>query len=131
MEKVPALGLAMLTLGIFELAWCAFCVFGGLFLGLAGPLLEEMPMYVFVAGGLAYLLLAVAALLMGIIHVVAGWQLWKGRGRILGIVGLAVCAVSMILALYCAPISLSVLVLGIVVYVDPKVHAAFDEAEKG
>ncbi len=125
MQRVRTLGLVYVLLGVIELAWALFCVFGGALLGLAGFADDRLGPVMWLGGG-AYVLLALAAAIMGTVHVVAGGLLRRGRGMIAAIVGLAACLPSMVLALYCFPFSLGALVYGIVVLLDADARRQLD-----
>lgn len=127
MERIRTLGLVFVALGVIEWAWCAFCVFGGGILGIVGFADHEMGKFLWLGSGV-YGLLALAAFGMGAVHVAAGVRLRGGKGMILGIVALATCLVSMVLALYCAPFSLAAVVYGLVVYADPECRKVLDGA---
>ncbi len=125
MQRVRNLGLAFVTLGVIELSWCAFCLFGGALLTIVGFADEKMGPLLWLGGG-AYGLLAAAAFLMGAVHVGSGAMLRRGSGTIAAVVGMATCLPSLVLALYCFPFSLGALVYGIVVLLDPDARKALE-----
>lgn len=118
MNRTRTLGTVYFALGVIELAWALFCVFGGAMLGLAGFADDRLGPLMWLGGG-AYALLGLAAVGMGAVHVVTGLMVRRGRGMIAAVVGLAACLPSMILALYCFPFSLGALVYGVMVLLDP------------
>lgn len=122
MNKAGNLGLALITLGFVEVGWVVFCVFGGLVLTLVGFADDQMRPLLWAGGG-AYAVLAFANVPIAALHVAAGLQLRKGRGLVLTIASLAASLPAMILALYCSPFELVVLIYGVVVLVDPEVRA--------
>jgi hypothetical protein len=124
MNRLRNLGLAWLALGFVELAWVAFCVFGGLVLGLVGFGDRELqPMWV-LSG--AYGLLAVFNLPIAALHVLTGVRLRQGRGLLLLIASIAAALMSLISALYCSPLALAVIVYAIVVLADPEAREILD-----
>jgi hypothetical protein len=66
----------------------------------------------------------------GVLKIVAGARNYNYRSRLLGILALASCAVSMANC-YCAPASLAVLVFGLVVYRHPDSGRAFVMGAQG
>ncbi len=129
MQRIRNLGLVYITLGVIELAWAAFCVFGGAMLTVVGFADKDLGPLLWLGGG-AYGLLAVAAFLMGAVHVGTGLKLRSGTGMVAAIVGMAVCLPSLILALYCAPFSFGAMIYAIVVLLDPEVRKQLDGAPK-
>lgn len=125
MQRVRTLGLVFISLGVIELAWCAFCVFGGALLTVVGFADKEMGPLLWIGGG-AYGLLAAAAFLMGAVHVGSGAMLRRGSGIVAAVVGMATCLPSLVLALYCFPFSLGALIYGIVVLLDPEARKALE-----
>lgn len=130
MERIRNLGLALIVLGVVELAWVAFCVFGGLVLGLVGFADRDLGPMLWVLSG-AYALLALGCVPIAALHVYAGLQLRKGRGFLLTIVALAAGLVSLVFALYCSPLTLIVCVYGAVVLLDPEVRKILDPPPTG
>lgn len=125
MQRVRTLGLVFITLGVIELSWCAFCVFGGAILAVVGFADDKLGPLLWIGGG-AYGLLAFAALIMGSVHIGSGAMLRKGRGTVAAVVGMATCLPSLILALYCFPFSFGALIYGIVVLLDPEARKALE-----
>jgi len=66
----------------------------------------------------------------GILRFYAGWQNFKFRKRVVGIVSFCCGLVSM-LGCYCAPTAIGMLVYGLIVYLNPAVQAAFVMGEQG
>lgn len=128
MSRIQNLGTVLLALGVIELMWAVFCVFGGAILGLVGFADDELGPLMWIGGG-AYVLLGLAAVGMGAVHVVTGWMVRRGRGMIAAVVGLAACLPSMILALYCFPFSLGALVYGVIVLLDPAARRQLEGGE--
>jgi hypothetical protein len=124
-QRVRMLGLAYLLLGVIELAWCMFCVFGGALLVLVGGAAPELGQLRWIGGG-AYGLLAIAALMMGVAHCVSGALLRRGRGVVPLVIGFAACLPSLVLALYCAPFALVAIGCTIYVLADPEARKALD-----
>ena len=125
-HKLRNLGLAFIAHGMVIGAWVLFCIFGGLIL-LIVALMDDaaaLPM-----GGLALVYAALAAIngFIALLHIMAGVQLRKGGGLMLTIAGLATTLICMILALYCSPASLGLLVYGIIVLADGDVRARLDQ----
>ena len=129
MERARNLGLAFITLGFFELAWVLFCVFGGLLLGVVGFVDEEFRMMFALTAG--YWVIGLVCLPIGVLHVVAGIQLRQGRGLILAIASLAAGAIGLVLALYCVPVSVPVLIYGFIVLLDPEVRRYLEDPFSG
>lgn len=125
MSRARNLGLALITLGFIEVSWVLFCVFGGLVLALVG-VADDALRPVMWAGGGAYVVLALANVPIAALHVAAGVQLRRGRGLVLTIASLAASLPAMILALYCSPFEVLVLIYAVVVLADPEVRAELD-----
>lgn len=93
--------------------------------GAGGPP-EEMK---WIVGG-AYGLIGAALLISGTLRVVAGIQNFRFRWRTLGMVSFFLGLGSMI-ACYCAPTSIGMLVYGLIIYLNPAVKAAFEMGKQG
>lgn len=78
-------------------------------------------------GYIAFGLIIMAA---AILRFYAGFQNFRYRGRILGIVSF-VCGLVSMLACYCAPTGIAMLIYGLIVYLNPAVQAAFVMGEQG
>ena len=125
MNKAKNLGLALIALSFIELAWVLFCIFGGLLLGIAGFVDAEFGPALWIGTG-AYWVLAAFNAPVALLHLYAGTQLRKGRGLIVAIAGLAACMAQMVMALYCFPFEMVVLIFGIVVLADSEVREYLD-----
>ena len=126
-ERVRTLGLTFLTLGMIELAWVAFCLFGGAILAITGFIGHEMGKFLWLLAG-ASGVLALGNLPLALLHVWAGWTLRKGSGLVTAIAAMAACLVSLVFAMYCAPFSLFALGHAIVVLADAEARRALDPA---
>ena len=87
---------------------------------------EEMK---WIIGG-AYGTIGAALLLSGMLRIVAGIQNYRFRWRTLGMVSYFTGLASMI-ACYCAPTSIGIMVYGLIVYLNPAVKAAFEMGKQG
>jgi hypothetical protein len=125
MERARTLGLTFLALGMIELGWVAFCLFGGALLALTGFADRDMGKFLWVLSG-AYGIIAAANVPIALIHLYAGRQLRSGTGLVAAIAAVAACLPSLVFALYCAPFALGALVHGIVVLADAETRAAID-----
>lgn len=77
-----------------------------------------------------YLGIGIPVLLAAILRIYAGIQNFRFRSRTLGIVSL-VCGLVSMIACYCAPTGIGMLIYGLIVYLNPAVQAAFEMGEKG
>lgn len=80
--------------------------------------------------GAGYGIIGGALLICGILRIYAGIQNYRFRQRTVGLVSFFVGLASMI-ACYCAPTSIGVLVYGLIVYMNPAVKAAFEMGKQG
>jgi hypothetical protein len=80
------------------------------------------------AGGL-YGGLGAVALIAGILRIYAGYQNFRYRKRVLGIVSL-ICGLGSMIVCYCAPTGIAMLIYGLIVYLNPAVQAAFAMGDK-
>ena len=69
-------------------------------------------------------------LISGILRIVAGYQNYQFKGRMLGFVSF-ILGMSSMLSCYCAPTAIGVLVYGLIIYLNPAVTAAFQMAREG
>ena len=69
--------------------------------------------------GLSFMLLVSAGML-----ILAGVQNYQFRNRVFGIVAMSSCVVTL-LSCYCVPTATGLIIYGLVVYLDPRVVAAF------
>jgi hypothetical protein len=90
------------------------------------PAPEELKWFI---GGM-YGVMGGLPLIAGLLRVYAGIQNFRFRGRTLGLVSFFVGLISM-MACYCAPTSIAILVYGLIVYLNPAVKAAFDMGQQG
>lgn len=74
--------------------------------------------------------MALAALITGILHLVAGLRNYRFRGRTFGIVAL-VCGTLTIFTCYCLPTAAAISVYGLIVYLNRDVADAFRMGEAG
>ncbi|MEZ4316838.1 MAG: hypothetical protein R3F61_05030 [Myxococcota bacterium] len=95
-------------------------------LGMLGIADEELRMMI-VGGGL-YVVLALFAGVVGALHVFTGVKLRAGTGLLWVLASFAAGLASLVLALYCSPFTLGVLVYTAVVLIDPDVREALDPA---
>jgi hypothetical protein len=77
-----------------------------------------------------YLALGLPVLAVGIFRIIAGIRNLKYRGRVMGIVALALGAVSF-MTCYCMPTSIALLVYGLITYLDEQSKRAFALGEQG
>jgi len=128
-KHVPIVAVLMIVQGALEaLLGLLFLIFGPV--ALSGAMAqggsEPPPVFVGVlAIFLALFLLASAGLL-----IFAGIRNLKYRSRTLGLVALAVGALSSITC-YCAPTALGLLIYGLIVYLNGDVRRAFELGEQG
>jgi hypothetical protein len=113
------------ALGFVEIAWALFCVFGGLLLGLIG-LVDDQTGLLMLLGSGVYGILAVFAGLVGTLHVVTGMKLRSGTGLMWALASMAGGLASLVLALYCSPFTLVVLLYAAVVIGNSEVREALD-----
>ena len=78
-----------------------------------------------------YGVMAAAALVAGLLHIAAGVQNCRFRGRVLGIVVLASGFLVTPLTCYCAPTGVALGVYGLIVYLNGAVSEAFYMGESG
>ena len=74
--------------------------------------------------------MALVALLAAILHIIAGMQNWRFRGRTLGIVALA-CGILMVFTCWCLPTAAGLCVYGLIVYLNQSVSEAFRMGQAG
>ena len=127
MKLVRLLGLCFVGLGMVEVAWVLFCLFGGLLLGGAAAFGPKQPELWLGLG--AYWLLALVNTPIALLHLLAGFRLRGGRGLYLTMAAIAACMPAMIFALYCSPLVLPVMVFGIVVLILPESRKVLDPFE--
>lgn len=77
-----------------------------------------------------YLCIGIPVLLAAILRIYSGIQNFRFRKRTLGIVSF-VCGLVSMIACYCAPTGIGLLIYGLIVYLNPAVQAAFEMGEKG
>ncbi len=82
-----------------------------------------------VMGGV-YGAIGAAVLLAGILRIYAGFQNFRYRKRVLGIVSF-VCGLVSMIGCYCAPTGIAMIIYGLIVFLNPAVQAAFEMGEKG
>ncbi|MEQ1506564.1 MAG: hypothetical protein ABMB14_30325 [Myxococcota bacterium] len=129
MARLRNLGAAFLALGMIELAWVAFCFGGAALLGIGVLLPDEGKLLL--VGSAAYVILALVNLPIALIHLLAGAKLRQGTATLLlALAAFAASLVSMVLALYCSPFTLAVLVYAVVVLADPDAREALDPAPR-
>lgn len=126
--KARTLGLVLLCMSFVELAWVAFCLFGGVVLGLVG-LADEQFQGIGLLGGGVYAFMALLNLPIALLQGAAGVQLRRGKGLILTLAALAATVASLLLALYCFPFALGVLIYGAIVLSDAEVRKLLDGSE--
>lgn len=131
LRHVPTLGLLMMLHGGLVLAWVAFCAFaiasGVINVTWIGPGHDED--YVVIG---AYTAFGLGALPVAIVELVAGARVRKLRSRKLAIGGLFAAAASFFCGnVFCLPLSLGLLVWGLLVLFDRAVIAAFERVERG
>lgn len=131
LQNVPVVGALMLVHGGLILVWALFCVFailvGIVNVGLIGGGRDE-DYFVIVA----YSLFAAGALPVGVVEMVAGARVRKLRGRKLAIGALFASVFSLFCGnVFCLPLSLALLVYGLVTLFDAGVVAAFARVEAG
>jgi hypothetical protein len=122
--KLKTLGLVVMGLGFIELAWVAFCLFGGVVMGFVG-LLEEDPVMAVGGGGLYFAMAAFNVVVAGL-HIWTGRTLRKGRGMMLLLASMAACFANFLLALYCFPFTMITLIFMFVTLLDADVRAVLD-----
>jgi len=77
-----------------------------------------------------YMGFGIASAVVGLLRIVAAIQNYRLRGRILGIVAMVVGVVNVI-ACYCVPTAIGLLIYGLIVYLSPEVIAAFRMRDEG
>ncbi len=80
--------------------------------------------------GITYVVIGLVLLASGILRIVAGFQNYRFKGRVLGIVSI-VLGIAVVFTGVCAPTAIALLVLGLLIFVDPDVIAAFQMARTG
>lgn len=125
LKRARTLGLAWIGLGFLELGWALFCVFGGALLGLVGLVDDETGVFMLLGSGM-YAVLAVFAGLVGALHVFTGTRLRAGTGLLWVLASIAGAMAGLVLALYCFPFTMGVLIYTFVVLADGEVREALD-----
>jgi uncharacterized membrane protein HdeD (DUF308 family) len=80
--------------------------------------------------GIFYLVIGIALLASGILRIVAGFQNYRFKGRVLGIVSVFV-GIAPVFTGCCAPTAIALIVFGLLILLDPAVIAAFQMARAG
>lgn len=126
--RLKTLGLVFMGLGFIELAWVAFCVFGGLFLGVGGLLgLGDDEMLVVVGLSGVYVVLAAVNAVIAALHLWTGRALRQGRGMLLLLASIAACVMNFVFALYCFPFTAIAVVFAFVTLLDADARAVLDQ----
>jgi len=79
---------------------------------------------------LVYLGIGLPVLTSGILRIIAGWQNYRFKGRMIGMVSIIV-GLGTMFSCYCAPTAVGLLVYGLIIFVNPAVKAAFEMARQG
>ena len=125
-DRCRTLGLAFVMHGMIIGSWALFCVFGGLMLGTLG-LVEGDFLMMLPLGGFYFVLAAYAAVASAL-QIWAGVQLRRGTGLLWAMGALALAVPGLVLALYCGPFTLGLMIYALVVLVDKDVRAYLDPA---
>lgn len=123
--RLKTLGFVFTALGFIELAWVAFCIFGGFVLGLVGLVEEDLLMAAGLGG--VYLALALFNGIVAALHLWTGRSLRKGRGMMLLLASIAACCANFVLALYCLPFTMGALIFAFVTLLDADVREVLDQ----
>ncbi len=91
---------------------------------------EVPPEQMFLVIGIIYIAIGVVLLASGILRIVAGFQNYRYKGRVLGIVSIVV-GIAPVFTCYCAPTAIALLVFGLLIFLDHAVIAAFQMAREG
>jgi hypothetical protein len=77
-----------------------------------------------------YAIMGISGLLLGVLHVFAGYRNFDFRGRALGIVG-ATAGLAAAVTCYCLPTGLALCIYGLIVYLNQSVEMAFRTRSEG
>ena len=124
MRHIRTLGLVFIALGMIEIMWVLFCIFGGVLLGGVAAFGPDEPALWLGTG--AYWLLALFNAPIAMLHLFAGARLSRGRGLYVAIAAIAACLPALIFALYCSPFELAAAVYGLVVLLLPESREILD-----
>jgi hypothetical protein len=123
---VPIVALLLIVQGILELAFGAVC----LLFSVAVLLIPDRELANMRGLGIIMAIPAIAALVCGILRIVAGLYNRRFRRRILGMTALGVGLLSLLTG-YCALTAIGLAVYGLIVYLNESVIAAFDMGDRG
>lgn len=123
LTQVPRLGQLLIAHGILVLLWAAFCIFA-ISVGVLNTKLQSTSKTDDLIVIIAYAVFGIAALPVGVLQIVAGSTLLRGKGRILAIVSLWTGLGSFFLGtVLCMPTGIALVVFGMIVLMDPAVKA--------
>jgi hypothetical protein len=91
-----------------------------------GPFPRELTTFLTVV----YIVIGLAGLIAAVLHLIAGIQGLRFRGRVFGITALIAGGISMA-TIYCAPTTIGLMIWGLIVYFNADVRKAFDFAAQG
>ena len=135
---VRVVAILMLVQGALELL--AALVFGA-FAAVIGPMMSQVqkeaqppmapaPEQVFWIMTATYGVMAAAALIVAVLHIVAGLRNYRFRGRTVGFVALAGGLLAFFTC-YCLPTAVALSIYGLIVYLNGSVSEAFCMGESG
>ncbi len=132
-QQVRVVAILNCVQGGLECLLGGFAIVGGTFMSIAMQMEQNRGVDQNGPGwivGAIYGAFGAIVLLAGLLRFYTGWQNFRYRKRVLGIVSF-VCGLVSMLACYCAPTGIAMLIYGLIVYLHPAVKAAFEMGEKG
>ncbi|MCI0458139.1 MAG: hypothetical protein L0Z62_14340 [Gemmataceae bacterium] len=140
-HQIPVVAILMIVQGTLELLMAALLYFGAFFVPALFGQMQQNP--AFGPGArpedleamrtilpLVYGSMGTAALIAGVLHLVAGIRNLSYRGRTLGLVALFLGLVS-IGTCYCAPTTIGLTIYGLIVYFNAQSIRAFELGQQG
>lgn len=120
-HQIPRLAHLLIGHGILFVLWTAFCLFA-ISVGVLNTQLNTASRTEDLIVIVAYAIFGLAALPVGVLQIVAGSNLLRGKGRVLALVALFVGLASFFLGtVFCLPTGIALLVFGMMVLMDPAV----------
>lgn len=130
LHSLPTLSTLMIVHGGLVLLWVAFCVFAILVGVINVSMISADPEDAFVIG--IYTVFGLTALPVGVVNIVSGARVRKLRSKRLALGALIAGGASFFCGnVFCMPLSVGVLIYGIMVLTDARVSAAFARVEAG
>jgi uncharacterized membrane protein HdeD (DUF308 family) len=91
---------------------------------------DAPPEQFFWAVGIFYFVMGVVLLASGILRLIAGFQNYRFKGRVLGIVSVVV-GIAPVFTGCCGPTAIALMVFGLLIFLDPAVIVAFQMVREG